>query len=253
MTAAACLWMLAIHLFMAGIGRMNYFNETRYFATILRSENRRPGEPVYLYDTYLRGLPFYLRGPVRLIDYASPEYGFEQQRGEVARCLSSESRFLESFRGEGRLFAVLRRTDLARLLADVGRPIHLLALTRRHALVTNRPAPEKEARAAAVVAAAGADLSDRLGRAARLLPGVSLAVVELETENGVLQASLFAPERPGSPEVIVPVAPPGQPRVEAVTPVEAESNREDHLIRIVLPDLQKADPGGILDSSDRWH
>ena len=245
LTGAACLWMLAMHLFMAGVGRMNYFNETHYFASVLRSEDRSDSEPVYLYDTYLRGLPFYLRGPVRLIDYDSAEYAFGLQHGEVARCLSSESRFLEAFRGRTRVFAVLRRSDLGRLLGSVGRPLHLLALSKRHALLTNHPGPARARQAAEIVAAGGCDLPDRLEQASRLLPQVSLAIVELETEGGVLQAAFYSANTPGAREVILPLDPPGDPRFEEAAPVDEESAREDHVLRIVVPDLQIADLGEI--------
>ena len=49
LAAAACLWMAACYALFMGIGRVNFLNETRNFASVLRHE-RRGNEAVYAYQ-----------------------------------------------------------------------------------------------------------------------------------------------------------------------------------------------------------
>ncbi len=241
LTGAACLWMLAIHMLMTGVGRMNYFNETRYFASVLRADGREADQPVYQYDAYLRGLPFYMRDTTLLVDYKSEELAYGLQHGGAERCLASEDRFLTALQDRARVFAVVRRPALVGLLEAIDRPLYLLAMSKRHALVSNQLSPERAWQTAEFLAAAGSDFHERLESAARLMPDVSPAIIELEREGGMLQATLSVARDQTLVQAIVPLDPPGTTRVQEATPAGEETRREHHVLRVVVPNLRAAE------------
>ncbi|HYS79013.1 MAG TPA: glycosyltransferase family 39 protein, partial [Candidatus Dormibacteraeota bacterium] len=55
LVTSAFLWMAACYAVLAVVGRIDYFNLTKHFATVVRAE-RAAAEPVYAYQCYLRGL-----------------------------------------------------------------------------------------------------------------------------------------------------------------------------------------------------
>src|SRR2546427_34439 len=80
LAVAALLWMAACFAAIAVIGSVNFFNETKHFASVL-SRERRSGEPVFAYQCYLRGLPFYLHETVGLVSPHSDDLRFGREHG----------------------------------------------------------------------------------------------------------------------------------------------------------------------------
>jgi 4-amino-4-deoxy-L-arabinose transferase-like glycosyltransferase len=248
----ACLSMAGIHLLMIGAGRINYFNETRYFAALLDREERRDGEPLFLRGCYLRGLPFYQRGPVRLVGYHGDEMSFSLHHGGGARCLAGEDRFLAALSGDGRVFAVVARSELLEVQQKAGRPLFLLGLSDHHALVSNSLGPRRERELAAIPAADRSDLVGELERALALAPEWEILTVEIERQEGVLQLAVLVEGHDGLLEFEVPLTRPRRMEVELESAASEESADEDHLLRLVFPRGAGARVAGVLSAALPW-
>ena len=110
------------------------------FASILGSSRAR-GERVFLYRTYLRGLPFYLGAPVGIVSFHSDDLAMGIENEHDPGSFVSEPEFRAALTGERRVFAVLPIPDLAPLETSLGRPLYELWRSYDRCLVSNRPAP----------------------------------------------------------------------------------------------------------------
>lgn len=248
----ACLWMAGIHLLMIGAGRINYFNETRYFASLLDREERRVEEPLFLRGCYLRGLPFYQRGPVRLVGYHGDELSFSLHHRGGARCLAGEDQLLAALAGDGRVFAVLSRPELLGFQERSGRPLFLLGLSDHYALVSNTLGPRRERELAAIPADDRGDLVGEVERALALAPEWDLLTVEIERQRGVLQLAVLVEGPDGLLEFEVPLTRPRRMEVEVESAAFEESADEDHLLRLVFPRGAGPRVGGVLKAALPW-
>jgi len=134
----ACLWMTACYAVFAVVGRIDYFNMTRRFASVVRAE-RLAAEPVYSYQCYLRGLPFYLGETVGLVSPHSDDLRLGRITRHDPRTFLEEAELLAALRGDRRVFVVLRRQELRALQSLAARPLFILAWSQGHVLVSNRP------------------------------------------------------------------------------------------------------------------
>src|SRR5258706_7694829 len=134
LAAAALIWMAACYTLLVGIGRVNFLNETKHFASVLRQE-RRGNEVVYAYQCYLRGLPFYLRETVGLVLPHSDDIRLAKESGHSPGTFPGQEAFLSSLHGDARMFVVVRVEDLQALQAIAGRPLFILARSDQTDLV----------------------------------------------------------------------------------------------------------------------
>src|SRR4029077_9474228 len=178
LAAIALLWMAACDALFVGYGRLNFLNETGYFASVVRQE-RRGNEAVYGYQCYLRGLPFYLRQTVGLVMPHSDDIRLAMESGRSSGTFPGETAFLSSLRGDARVFVVVREEDLQGLQVNVGRPLYILARSEHDALVSNRLDDERWRELQALLGPAGFDLDAAIVRAASLLPGSQVTVIEI--------------------------------------------------------------------------
>src|SRR5439155_16542662 len=105
--AVAFLWMVACETALTVVGRVNFFNETKHFATVARRE-MRSGDAIFSYQCYLRGLPFYLRRTVGLISPHSDDLRFGRLYGHDPDTFPDEASFLRAVSGDRRAFVVVR-------------------------------------------------------------------------------------------------------------------------------------------------
>jgi len=234
LTAAALMWMAACYALFAGIGRVNFLNETRNFASILRQE-RRGNEPVYAYQCYLRGLPFYLRQTVGLVLPHSDDIRLGMESGHSPGTFPGEKAFLSSLRGDTRMFVVVREEDLQALQAIAGRPLYILARSDQHDLVSNRLGDERRRELQALLGPAGVDLNAAIHRAADMLPGSRVAVIEIERLDGEPTCTLLVRRGEESSEISFPIAHPARVTVSKSEPASEETGVEDHLLRVAPP------------------
>jgi 4-amino-4-deoxy-L-arabinose transferase-like glycosyltransferase len=248
-TTLGFLWMIACHAVLSVVGRVNFLNETRHFAAVLSLE-REGDERVYAYRCFLRGLPFYLRQPVAVVSYNSDELAIGREYGHDAASFLDEGRFLKRLRHDERLFAVIRHGDLPDLQRTAGRPLFLLAQSRYHDLITNRLGLLRQRQIAAVIAATPIDFGAALRRAADLVPGGTIEMIELERESGEMQYTVMLYRAGSHVEVHFPLARPDDVTVVAEDQSREESGEEDHLVRIVpSPGTAEGFPLSILDPS----
>lgn len=137
LAAMACLWMAACYAVLVVIGRVNFFNETKHFASVLRQE-RLAGEAVYAYECYLRGLPFYLNRTVGLVSPHGDDLRIGREFRHDPETFPDEASLLASLQGDSRVFVVVRHEDLQALQRRAGRPLYILARSRLHDLTSNR-------------------------------------------------------------------------------------------------------------------
>src|SRR5439155_10494103 len=169
----ALLWMIACETALTVLGRVNYLTETKHFAEIPRRE-MRPGETIYAYQTYLRGLPFYLRRTVGLISPHSDDLRFGRLYGHDPDTFPDEASFLRAVSGDRRAFVVVRHEDLLPLQKLAARPLYILARSESNDLVSNRLGEEQSRDLAALLDRTGFDLDAALAGAARAAPGAAI-------------------------------------------------------------------------------
>ncbi len=241
------LWMIACYAVLAVVGRVNFLNETRHFAAVLGQE-RQGDERVYAYRCFLRGLPFYLRRPVGVVSYNSDELAIGREYGHDASSFLDEGRFLKRLRGKDRLFAVIRHGDLPGLQRTAGRPLFLLARSRYHDLITNRLGLLRQRQIATVLAIAPIDFAATLRRAAGLVPGGTIEMLELERKSGELQYAVMLYRGGSHLEVRFPLSRPGEVTVAAEDESTEESGEEEHLMRMVpSPGTAEGFPPDLVD------
>jgi 4-amino-4-deoxy-L-arabinose transferase-like glycosyltransferase len=234
LAAAALLWMAACYALFMGIGRVNFLNETRNFASILRQE-RRGNEPVYAYQCYLRGLPFYLRETVGLVLPHSDDIRLGLESGHSPWTFPGEKAFLASLHGDTRMFVVVREEDLHALQVIAGRPLYILARSDQHDLVSNRLGDERGRELQALLGLAGVDLDAAIARAASMLPGSEVALIEIERLEGEPTCTLLVRRGGESSEISFPIAHPAEVTLEESLPASEETGAEVHLLRVAPP------------------
>jgi hypothetical protein len=234
LAVAALLWMSACYVVLTVAGRVNFFNETKHFAAVLREE-RRAGEPVYLYGCYLRGLPFYLRATVGLISPHSDDLRLGREYGHDPDTFGDEASFLGLLEGQGRVFAVVRHDDLQPLQKRVGRSLFILARSESYELVSNRIGADRERALYDLLDSTAFDVRAALDRVARVAPGATIEQIEIELLAGEPTCTVWAARGDSHFEVHIPMAHPSQVSVDHEHPAQEETGDEEHLLRLAPP------------------
>jgi 4-amino-4-deoxy-L-arabinose transferase-like glycosyltransferase len=229
----AVLWMTSLETAAIVASRVNYLNGTRYFATVL-GEAMRPGEPVYAYQAYLRGLSFYLQRTVGLISPHSDDLKFGRTHGHDADAFVEEASFLRVLSGDRRAFAVVRTHELRDLQTLVRRPLFILARIDSFDLVSNRLDEERVLSLRGLLQRTGFDLEDAMGRAARAVPGGAIDTIEIERVDGVPLCTLSATLGASPLEARIPMERPDSITLTAHDPAREESGREDFMVRLAF-------------------
>ena len=240
MAVAALLWMAACFAAITVIGRVNFFNETKHFAAIL-SRERRGGEPVFAYQCYLRGLPFYLRETVGLVSPHSDDLRFGREHGHDPDTFPDEASFLALFAGERRVFAVVRQEDLQALQNQVGRALYILARSQSHVLVSNRLGAERARTLLALLDSTGFDVQAALDRAIRAVPTATIDMIGIDRKDGEPTCTLRASRDGSRLEINIPMTQPARLTVAQDDPAGEEADGQDHVLRLAPP------PGPLAD------
>jgi 4-amino-4-deoxy-L-arabinose transferase-like glycosyltransferase len=135
-TAAAC-WAVAWFILMAAAGRAGTLNEASHLARVLRREGA-DARAVYNYRCYLRGIPFYLRHSIRLVQPSEDDIELARTKHPDPEIFPSRDDLIAALRAEPRVFVVLPTRYLDGLKADTGQPLTVLESTARYVLVSNR-------------------------------------------------------------------------------------------------------------------
>jgi len=241
----AFLWMAACYAVFTVVGRVDFFNETKHFATVLRLE-RTAGEPVYAYQCYLRGLPFYLNETVGLVSPHSDDLKLGRITRHDPGTFPDESMFFDSLQKDARVFVVLRHRDLQLVQRRAARPLYILARSELHALVSNRLGERRERDLRSILDAAGPDLDSALARALRMVPGADLTMIAIGRRAEEPTCSLHVDRDGAAYEVSFPMARPARVTVAQDDQVGAEARGEEHLIRLAPPPLSVAQLGRLL-------
>jgi 4-amino-4-deoxy-L-arabinose transferase-like glycosyltransferase len=230
----AFLWMVGCETAITVVGRVNFFNETKYFAAVVRREIR-PGETIYSYQCYLRGLPFYLRRTVGLISPHSDDLRFGQSSGHDPDTFPDEASLLQAVTGDRRTFVVVRREDLQALQKLASRPLYILARSESNELVSNRLGVERSRELAALLERTRFDFDAALTSAARAVPGARLDSIEIEFIGGSPTCTVLASRGRSRFAIGIPMDRQAPLTVSADDPAGEESDREDHLLRLAPP------------------
>ena len=234
LAAAALLWMAACYALFMGIGRVNFLNETRNFASVLRQE-RRGSEMVYAYQCYLRGLPFYLRETVGLVLPHSDDIRLGMEYRHDSRSFPGEQTFLSSLHGDARMFVVVREEDLLSLQGIAMRPLYILARSNQYELVSNRLGDGNRREIQELLAPARMDFDAAIIRSAGLLPGSEVALIEIERLEGEPTCTLLVKHDGKASEISFPIAHPASVTVSESEPASEETGAEEHLLRVAPP------------------
>jgi len=246
--ATAFLWMAACYSIFAVIGRIGFLNNTRQFANVLRAEGFA-AEPVYAYHCYLRGLPFYLDETVGLVSPHSDDLRLGRITRHDTGTFREEADLLASLQGPGRVFVVLRRGDVQELQRRVAQPLFILARSLEHDLVSNRLGAGASRTLRALLETGGIHLEADLERAARLVPGGEVTMIEIEMVDGEPVCFLSVRSAGATFAVRFPIA---RPADLTVTPDErdrGEEGRARYLVRLATSPLPAAEAGRLLRSS----
>jgi len=153
--------MAACYAVFAVVGRIGYFTDEVLRDRRARREDR--GRAGLLYECYLRGLPFYLGETVGLVSPHSDDL----RLGRITR--HDPRTFLERgksssppFRGDGRVFVVLRRQELETLQDRRRAPAVDPGVVAGHVLISNRPGSRRSRELRALLDAGGAGARRRL-------------------------------------------------------------------------------------------
>ncbi len=229
--AAALLWMAACYGALAVAGRVNFYNESRHFAQVLREE-RTPAEKVYGYRCYLRGLPFYLRDTVELVSFHSDDIEVGTYDKNEGGGVLSEKDFFSRFAGDTRAFVVARHRDLPAMQHKAGMPLYVLAESHDHYLVSNQLGPRQRRQIAEIFGTARIDLAWAEARAASLLPGARIEMIEVERQGTEIMLALQMYRDEKRYEVRFPLPGPGEPTLQEENGVSEEDGEEVHILRL---------------------
>lgn len=136
--SAAC-WAVAWFVLMTAAGRAGSLNETRHLVHVLRREGAE-ASAVYNYRCYLRGIPFYLRHSIHLVQPSEDDIELARTKHPDPDVFPSLDDLVAALRAEPRVFVVMPTRYLERLEAAVGHPLIVLETTARYVLVSNQAA-----------------------------------------------------------------------------------------------------------------
>jgi 4-amino-4-deoxy-L-arabinose transferase-like glycosyltransferase len=134
--SSAC-WAVAWFVLMAAAGRAGSLNETRHLVHVLRREGAE-ARAVYNYRCYLRGIPFYLRHSIHLVQPSEDDIELARTKHPDPDVFPSLDDLVAALRGEPRVFVILPTRYLERLQTAAGRPLSVLETTARYVLVSNQ-------------------------------------------------------------------------------------------------------------------
>jgi 4-amino-4-deoxy-L-arabinose transferase-like glycosyltransferase len=134
--SAAC-WAVAWFILMAAAGRAGTFNETSHLVRVLRHEGA-DARAVYNYRCYLRGIPFYLRHSIHLVQPSEDDIELARTKHPDPDVFPSRDDLVAALRGDARVFVVLPARYFDSLQTAAGRPLAILATTARYVLVSNQ-------------------------------------------------------------------------------------------------------------------
>jgi 4-amino-4-deoxy-L-arabinose transferase-like glycosyltransferase len=134
--SSAC-WAVAWFVLMAAAGRAGSLNETRHLVHVLRREGAE-ARAVYNYRCYLRGIPFYLRHSIHLVQPSEDDIELARTKHPDPDVFPSLDDLVAALRGEPRVFVILPIRYLERLQTAAGRPLSVLETTARYVLVSNQ-------------------------------------------------------------------------------------------------------------------
>jgi 4-amino-4-deoxy-L-arabinose transferase-like glycosyltransferase len=139
LAVSSASWAVAWFVLMAAAGRAGSLNETRHLVHVLGREGAE-ARAVYNYRCYLRGIPFYLRHSIHLVQPSEDDIELARTKHPDPDVFPSLDDLVAALRGEPRVFVILPTRYLERLQADAGRPLAVLATTARYVLVSNQTA-----------------------------------------------------------------------------------------------------------------
>jgi hypothetical protein len=226
--------MVACETALTAVGRVDFLNETRHFADIVRRE-MSPGDPVYSYQCYLRGLSFYLRRTVGLISPHSDDLRFGFANGHDPGTFPDEASFLKAVSGIDRVFVVVRISDLQTLQRLAARPLFILALSESNGLVSNRIGAARARELAALLGSTAFDLDAALAGAERAAPGATIETIDIARVAGAPTFTVRASKGGERLTLRVPMDRPGSMALSTDDPARGETCREDHLLRLAPP------------------
>lgn len=111
---------------------------TKPLALLLKTQIA-PGDEVFHYRHYFQDFPVYLGQTVGVVDFEGElTFGIHAEPAQTAARFLAEPEFLRRWPLPGRRFAVVRRDDYARLLAQPAFTHSILGEYRGHLLIANR-------------------------------------------------------------------------------------------------------------------
>lgn len=132
-------------LYLAGYAALGdpavegWFKISRPLAVAAR-DHATAGEPIVAYRDWPRAFPFYLDRRVVTVTGEGRVTRWETDPAWRRHVFTADSSFYRLFRGEERILVYLPRGEREAVEARLGEPLRVLAATRRHLLVENRPA-----------------------------------------------------------------------------------------------------------------
>jgi 4-amino-4-deoxy-L-arabinose transferase-like glycosyltransferase len=109
---------------------------TKPLALILRGE-LQPGDRVFSYHEYFQDFPFYLGHTIGTVEYRG-EMEFGTAAEDHSDRYVNEAAFRQLWAGQGRIFAVARKQDIAKLFADPAFQYKLIAERNGDILFSNQ-------------------------------------------------------------------------------------------------------------------
>jgi 4-amino-4-deoxy-L-arabinose transferase len=149
---AACLLpLLGLYLGLAAaLGRPRVEAWSKISRPLVRAiaAHQEGADPIVNYHVWLRAIPFYLGERVITVSGDGRVTAFEEDESWREYVFTADSSFYRMLSGPDRILAVVRRTEVDEIEAELGAPIAVLASDERHALLTNRPTAAERARPA---------------------------------------------------------------------------------------------------------
>jgi hypothetical protein len=105
---------------------------------ILRREGAE-ASAIYNYRCYLRGIPFYLRHPIHLVQPSEDDIELARTKHPDPDVFPSLDDLVAALRGEPRVFVILPVRYFEKLQAAAGRTLAVVETTARYVLVSNQP------------------------------------------------------------------------------------------------------------------
>ena len=158
-----------------------------------------------------------------------------------SRSFPGEQAFLSSLHGDARIFVVVRHDDLLSLQQIARRPLYILARSNQHDLISNQLGDGNRREIQALLGPSRIDVDAAIARAAGLLPGSEVALIEIERLGGEPTCTLLVRHGGEASEISFPIARPASVTVTRSQPASEETGAEEHLLRVVPPAGSPAD------------